>query len=106
MSGLETNAGQILRTMKEQRFRRQVPVDEYILDFYSPRYKLCVEIDGPLHEVVRDAIRDRRLAERGVRTLRFDEDAIGSMERIIEETCETLRPRFKQSERSQSRPVE
>ena len=83
--------------MEEQRFRRQVPFDEYILDFYSPRYKLCVEIDGPLHDQVRDAVRDQRFSERGIKTLRFAEDNLGQMESTISKACESLRPRFRQS---------
>ena len=31
------------------QFRRQVPVDRYILDFYCARAKLAVELDGAWH---------------------------------------------------------
>ena len=30
-------------------FRRQYSVDNYILDFYCPKLKLCIELDGEGH---------------------------------------------------------
>ena len=53
-------------------FRRQHAAGPYILDFYCDRARLCVEVDGPSHEltVAHDEARDRYLAGRGIRTLR------------------------------------
>ena len=31
------------------KFRRQFSVGSYILDFYSPEIKLCIELDGASH---------------------------------------------------------
>jgi very-short-patch-repair endonuclease len=31
------------------RFRKQHPIDEYILDFYCPSARLAVELDGEYH---------------------------------------------------------
>ncbi len=54
-------------------FRRQVPVDRYILDFYCAEASLCVEIDGELHElrVDRDERRDEVLRSLGIETFRI-----------------------------------
>ncbi len=30
-------------------FRRQVPIGEYVLDFYCAKAALCVEVDGEQH---------------------------------------------------------
>ena len=66
-----------LRELREQghHFRRQVPKGPYILDFACLRAGLIVEVDGAQHgfdaHVTRDAARDRLLAHRGFRTLRF-----------------------------------
>ena len=58
------------------RFRRQHPIGPYILDFYAPDARLAVEIDGAAHDIAaiatRDIHRDRWLAERGIRVLRFN----------------------------------
>jgi cyclase len=32
------------------KFRRQHPIDMYILDFYAPDIKLAIELDGSLHK--------------------------------------------------------
>lgn len=53
------------------RFRRQVPVGPYVLDFYCPELRLCIEVDGELHDVSRDAHRDSFLADRGIFTIRI-----------------------------------
>ena len=39
------------------RFRRQYSVDVYVLDFYGPRSKLAIEVDGDSHFTAA-AIRD------------------------------------------------
>lgn len=33
------------------RWRRQHPIDMYILDFYSPQISLCIELDGSPHNI-------------------------------------------------------
>jgi very-short-patch-repair endonuclease len=33
----------------EVKFRRQHPLDEFVLDFYCPKYKLAIELDGTQH---------------------------------------------------------
>jgi very-short-patch-repair endonuclease len=54
-------------------FKRQVPVDRYILDFVAPTVKLAVEVDDRTHELKRtaDARRDRDLGRLGYRVLRI-----------------------------------
>lgn len=43
----------------------------YILDFYIPHLKLCIEADGPMHNVIDDQFRDRNLKRCQIRTIRF-----------------------------------
>ena len=54
------------------RFRRQHPLGVYILDFYAPSAKLCIEVDGPSHfdRVGHDRRRDDWLSGQGIRVLR------------------------------------
>ena len=56
-------------------FRKQHPIGLYILDFYCPKAKLCVEVDGMEHTFdknrARDAIRDEWLTEQGIYTHRI-----------------------------------
>ncbi len=55
------------------RFRRQVAMGPYILDFYVPRAKLCIEIDGEQHALrqEQDERRDAFLADLGILTIRI-----------------------------------
>lgn len=53
------------------RFRRQIVIAGFIVDFWCPQRKLAVEIDGPSHDPVRDHERDQVLRELGITTLRF-----------------------------------
>ncbi|GGR56926.1 endonuclease [Deinococcus seoulensis] len=56
------------------RFRRQVPLLGFILDFYAPSARLCVEVDGRSHDGAEaqayDAERSRVLGGAGIRVLR------------------------------------
>jgi len=56
----------------EFKFRKQHAVDRYFLDFYCAEARLCVELDGELHEDRgdRDAVRDSVLADLGIETMR------------------------------------
>ena len=54
------------------RFRCQHPAGSYVLDFYCPSAKLCVEVDGAHHDqtVKSDERRDRWLRAQGIMVLR------------------------------------
>jgi very-short-patch-repair endonuclease len=55
------------------KFKRQVPFDRYVADFYCHAAKLVVEIDGKQHEWFADydAGRAQVLGAYGVRLIRF-----------------------------------
>lgn len=54
------------------KFKRQVPLKGYILDFVCFERKLIVEVDGGQHsENTKDEARDRHFAGDGFETLRF-----------------------------------
>ncbi len=59
------------------QFYRQKPIGNYIVDFYAPRAKIVVEVDGSQHmeskQAARDLQRDAFLASQGLRVLRFDD---------------------------------
>ncbi len=73
-------------------FRRQVPIDGYIVDFACFGSRLVIEIDGGQHSedahAVKDARRDAHLKAEGFRVLRVwnsdvDENFDGVMDAII-----------------------
>ena len=57
------------------RFLRQKPIAEYIVDFYCPTHKLAIKIDGGSHDVKmdKDSQRQKVLESFGVTFLRFTE---------------------------------
>jgi very-short-patch-repair endonuclease len=56
--------------------RRQHPIDGVIVDFYCPRAKVAIELDGAHHNPEKDARRDRILSERGILVLRFENNVV------------------------------
>ena len=58
-------------------FHRQVPMLDFITDFYCHELMLAIEIDGDSHGNERaekyDALRQEKLEKEGVRFLRFDD---------------------------------
>lgn len=63
-----------------QKFRRQHSVGRYILDFYCPQSKLCIELDGDQHYTPEGQRYDRRrskfLASLGIRVIRFENEDV------------------------------
>ena len=54
------------------KFRRQVPLERYIVDFYCHERRLVVELDGGQHlGCVADIERDAWLKAQGLQVLRF-----------------------------------
>jgi very-short-patch-repair endonuclease len=84
-----TNAVQaeaiIWRAVRDRRcdgakFRRQVPLGSFIVDFVCFNQRLIVEIDGPTHESAeqqaKDSERDAWLCEQGFRALRLPNELV------------------------------
>jgi very-short-patch-repair endonuclease len=69
---------------------RQKPLDNYIVDFYCPRHKLIIEVDGEVHEsgerMEYDKHRTRILEEYGLRVVRFqNHDVLNDFNRVCGE---------------------
>jgi very-short-patch-repair endonuclease len=74
MSVSEKTLWTLLRKEKlGYRFRRQVAVGPYFLDFYCPRASLAVEVDGEQHDArkAQDAERDLWLRDHGIEVFRI-----------------------------------
>lgn len=72
---------QYLRSYPIQ-FRRQRPFGRYVLDFYCPKARLGIELDGSQHftseGMQSDANRTAFLAERGIEIIRFTNHEINT----------------------------
>ena len=68
------------RRFSGQKFRRQVPIGRYILDFYCPRLKLVIEMDGQHHRALWMVdYEDERflyLHSRGIRVVRIPNEVL------------------------------
>ncbi len=58
-------------------FHRQVPIDNYIVDFYCHELMLAIEVDGNTHSIeeisMNDIFRQEKLEHLGVHFIRFDD---------------------------------
>ena len=60
------------RRMEGWRFRRQEPIDRYIVDFICFEARLIIELDGGQHfDSEIDKVRDAYLESQGFQVLRF-----------------------------------
>jgi very-short-patch-repair endonuclease len=78
------------------KFRRQHPVDIFILDFYCHERKLAIEVDGEIHnnedQKEWDENRTFELNEFGIKILRFsNDDVIFHTERVVDSINEFLK---------------
>ncbi len=77
------------------QFHRQVPILDYIVDFYRHELMLAIELDGQCHDSdsakIYDSKRQSRLEEWGITVLRFD-DARMKMDinKVVEEIREWI----------------
>ena len=74
------------RQMEGIKFRRQQPIEGYIVDFVSFETRLVVELDGGQHAVERqkDIKRDRCLHDKGFTVLRFwNHEVLGNLDGVL-----------------------
>ena len=66
------------KQLENLKFRRQQPIERFIVDFYSSELRLVVEVDGEIHQYTQaeDAIRQAYLESIGLRVIRFTNDEV------------------------------
>ena len=78
------------------KFRRQRPIDRFIVDLYCPASRLVIEIDGDSHaeQLEYDQARTDWLGKLGYRVIRFsNRDVVRHLEGVVEvilEECQRL----------------
>ena len=80
------------RRFAQFKFRRQVPVGDYIVDFACLSAKLIIEADGSQHaENSRDSFRDAYLRDQGFRLLRlWNNDILARPAQVADTVWSTL----------------
>ena len=75
------------------KFRRQVPIGDYIIDFLCKEQKLVVELDGSQHQeqVEYDQRRSEYLEQQGYRVVRYwNHDVLQQGEVVMEDIVRRL----------------
>ena len=64
------------------QFLRQKPIGNFIVDFYCPKLKLAIEIDGDSHDNYKasqkDKMKENYLLKLGINLIRYDDHDIKS----------------------------
>jgi leucyl-tRNA synthetase len=87
------------------KFRRQHPIDRFIIDFYCAEAKLLIEVDGASHlepeQIEYDKLRTEYLEELGYKVIRFKNDDVkfnidgvtGEILRVVESRIAEIKSR-------------
>lgn len=83
------------KQLRNLQFYRQKPIGDYIVDFYCPKAKLVIELDGGQHYTEagkeKDSVRDEYLAGEGLQVLRFsDGDVLTRIDGVLEKIWSCL----------------
>ncbi|MEK6764906.1 MAG: endonuclease domain-containing protein [Planctomycetota bacterium] len=85
------------KQLKDCQSYRQKIIGNYIVDFYCPKSKLIIELDGGQHYsgegMRKDKIRDNYLKNLELTVLRFsDRDVFKNLQGVLEAIWENLNP--------------
>ena len=77
------------KQLKGVQFYRQKIIGNYVADFYCPKTRLVIEIDGGQHYSAegkeKDRLRDEHMARAGITVLRFqDREVLENLESVLE----------------------
>ena len=81
------------RKQTGERFLRQRPIDQFIVDFFAPEIGLIIEIDGNSHanKGEYDRYREDKLKSLGYELLRFSEgEVINNLDEVHRQLMHTI----------------
>ncbi len=84
------------RRLEGWKFRRQLPVGRFIVDFACAELRIIVEIDGGQHaeQIIYDLNRTKILQSKGYKVVRFwNNEVLGNIEGVLEALTLTLSQR-------------
>lgn len=72
------------------KFRRQYGIDRYVVDFYCPKLRLAIEVDGINHlgkkQKLKDQKRQAEIESCGIKVLRFmNTDIYDNIDGVVED---------------------
>lgn len=83
------------KQLRGYQFYRQRIIGNYIVDFYCPKSRLVIEVDGGQHyqddQDKKDKIRDEYMEQLGMKVLRIsDREVFKSIEGVVEKIYQIL----------------
>ena len=83
------------KQVENHKFRRQVSITEYVVDFYCPKLKLAIEVDGVTHssqdEIEYDNDRQTKIEALGIVFLRFrNEEIYKNLEEVVNDITQKV----------------
>jgi ATP-dependent helicase HrpA len=74
---------------EDYKFRRQHPINIYIVDFYCHKLKLVIEVDGEYHTMEQQKLKDTERTEilvfQDLKIIRFtNEEVLNNIESVLE----------------------
>ncbi|RJF75165.1 endonuclease domain-containing protein [Rhodopseudomonas palustris] len=83
------------RQLDGWKFKRQFPIDRFVVDFCCADARLVVELDGGQHgqQTERDAARTEVLSAMGYLVVRFwNHDVLSNVDGVLESIARTIKP--------------
>ncbi|MEK7669336.1 MAG: endonuclease domain-containing protein [Patescibacteria group bacterium] len=83
------------RRLQGLKFHRQFSIGAYILDFYCPKFRFGIELDGSQHKeneiVLYDKDRERILKASNIKVVRFwNNDVENNIDRVLEKILKEI----------------
>ncbi|NOX85766.1 MAG: endonuclease domain-containing protein [Chlorobi bacterium] len=84
------------KQLEGRKFRRQHSIGKYVADFYCPREKMIIELDGADHftpaGIEHDEKRDNYIRGLGIKIIRFENNLVyNHLEEVLEEIKNNFR---------------
>ena len=97
------------RQLQSWKFRRQLPIGRFIVDFACTELRIIVEIDGGQHseQIIYDLNRTKILQSKGYRVVRYwNNEVLENIEGVLEALTLTLSQRERELKNSSSQREE
>jgi very-short-patch-repair endonuclease len=84
------------KQLVNHKFRRQHPLDPYVLDFYCPSKRLVIEIDGGQHYTsegkTRDKSREKYLNQLDIEVIRYsDRGVLTKVDAVLQDILKRIK---------------
>ncbi len=93
MTPTETILWEALRRQQipGHRFRRQHPLGGFVVDFYCPRCRLAIEVDGSVHDGAAERDAERQQMIEGKYLVRFLRVTADEVDNALESVLDRIR---------------